>query len=162
MRTPGSAKELERVRMIAVNMFELGKRPAEIAGCLGVNAQTVRQWRRLWQTRGRDGLRLKPHPGRPCELSPPQKQDLVELLARPPAEHGFDRHFWTTPMIAQLIERHFGVRYHHDWVGELLHTLGFSWQKPQRRARERNEQKITTWRQEHWPELLKKTPPSMA
>src|SRR5690606_6043102 len=102
MRTPGSAEELERVRMIAVNMFELGKTPAEIAACLGVHPQTVRDWRRVWLARGLDGLRLKPHPGRPCELDADQKRQLVGLLQRPPVEHGFDRHLWTTPMIARL------------------------------------------------------------
>ena len=64
-------------------------------------------------------------------------------------------------MIAELIKREFGVEYNPDWVGEILHALGMSFQKPMRRARERDEQKIAAWRIEVWPELLKKTPRKM-
>jgi len=158
MRKHGSAQELQRVRMIAVNMFELDKMPSEIAGCLKVDDQTVRRWRRLWQKSGRDGLKLKPHPGRPCLMSNEQKGQLVEMLGRAPAEHGFDRHFWTTAMIAGLIKQKFDIDYDNNWVGEILHAMGFSWQKPARRARERDETRIAEWRSAQWPELLKKTP----
>lgn len=157
MRTPGSTRELERVRMIAANLFERDVAAAQIARDLGVDDQTVRRWRRVWRDKGRDGLIGKPHPGRPALLDDAQRGRLVEALRRSPVEHGFDRHFWTTPMIRDLIERLFGVSYHHDWVGELMRQLGFSWQKPMRRARERDEAAIAGWRCEHWPELLKKT-----
>lgn len=161
MRTSGSAVELERVRLIAARMFGRGARSRQIAGDLGVHVQTVRQWRRLWLKSGIDGLLHKPHPGRPALLSDAQKQELLQLLREEPTNHGFTRHFWTTAMIADLIRQKFGVDYHHDWVGEMLHALGMSWQKPMRRARERDEAKIAAWRSELWPALLKKVPTTM-
>lgn len=161
MRTDGSAQELQQVRMIAANLFELDKTTREIVACLKVDDQTVRRWRRIWRTQGRAGLQAKPHPGRPALLDDAQRQQLTNMLAGSPVDHGFaDQHCWTTPLIAGLIERHFGVRYTADWVGQLLHAMGFTWQKPARRARERDEARIEAWRREVWPTLLKKTPRS--
>ena len=156
MRTKGSAKELERVRLIAGRMFALEKSTREISATLGVDDQTVRAWRRAWRNKGSDGLRARPHPGPPSRLTSEQQRQLVGMLAKEPAAYGFDKHLWTTPLIAKLIKKTFNVDYHSDYVGTLLHALGFSCQKPMRRARERDEARIEKWRQEFWPELLKK------
>jgi len=67
-----------------------------------------------------------------------------------------DHYLWTTQLISVLIAREFRVTYHHDHVGVLLGRLGFTHQKPARRARERNEEKIQAWRRDAWPALLKK------
>jgi len=156
MRTPGSALELQRVRLIAANMFERGIGSADIALNLGVHVQTVRHWRRLWNKRGTGGLISKPHPGRPPLLGDAQKQQLLQWLKTSPTEHGFERHFWTTAMIRDLIQRKFGIEFNHNWVGQMLHDMGLSWQKPMRRARERKEDQIAAWRSEVWPALEKK------
>ena len=68
------------------------------------------------------------------------------------------RYLWTQQLIADLIEREFRVTYHHDHVGVLLKRIGFTHQKPARRARERDEARIDGWRAEAWPALLKKVP----
>jgi transposase len=159
MRTPGSAEELERNRLIAANMFELGLDNLQVAKSLEVDDQTVRRWRRIYHARGREGLRGKKHPGRPPRLGAEQKAQLHRWLLKSPQEMGFaDKHLWTTQLIADLIEREFGVEFHHDYVGTMLHAMGFTHQKPQRRAQERDEAKINAWRQEVWPDLLKKVP----
>lgn len=156
MRTKGTAKELERVRLIAARMFASDKSTHEISTTLGVDDQTVRAWRRAWRKKGSDGLLAVAHPGPPSRLTPEQQQQLVLMLAKEPAHYGYGKHLWTTPLIADLIEKTFKVTYHSDYVGTLLHALGFSCQRPMRRARERNEPRIETWKHEFWPELLKK------
>jgi transposase len=156
MRTKGTPEALERVRMIAARMFTHEKSTHEIATSLGVDDQTVRAWRRIWNRSGIEGLRAKPHPGPKPKMTIDQQQQLVEMLAREPVAHGFDKHLWTTALIAKLIEKTFGCKYHADYVGTLLHALGFSCQKPMRRAKERDEARIELWRREAWPELLKK------
>jgi transposase len=156
MRTKGSAKELERVRLIAARMFAQEKSTHEISTTLSVDDQTVRAWRRAWRKKGSAGLLARPHPGPPARLTPEEQQQLVRMLAKEPAAYGFAKHLWTTPLVAKLIAQTFGVQYHSDYVGTLLHALGFSCQKPMRRAKERDESRIEKWRQESWPELLKK------
>ena len=69
-----------------------------------------------------------------------------------------DKYLWTQRLIADLVLREFGVRYHHDHVGVILKEMGFTHQKPARRAVERDEQRIEGWRREAWPALLKKVP----
>lgn len=144
--------------MIAANMFELELKTAVIASSLGVDDQTVRQWRRRWQAGGRGALRSSRLGGRRPRLDNAQKAKLGELLLKTPAECGFDKYLWTQQLIANLIQREFGVSYHHDHVGVILKQLQFTHQKPAARAKERDEQKIQAWRQEAWPALLKKVP----
>jgi transposase len=64
---------------------------------------------------------------------------------------------WTTRRVAELIRRQFAVRYHPNHVWRLLVGLGWSYQKPERRARERNEAAIERWKRQRWP-AVKKTP----
>src|SRR6266496_2805863 len=61
----------------------------------------------------------------------------------------------------KLVERRFGVSYHVDSIGRLLHQLGWSAQKPARRALERDERQIRRWVRQEWPRV-KKTPPASA
>jgi transposase len=158
MRRKGSGREWERIRLVAANMFDRGMPPAEAAPLLGVDAQTVRAWRRSYRAGGRAALASRKPPGRPPRLGGAQRERLAGLLLRTPAECGFGRHLWTQQLVADLIEREFGVSYHHDHVGLLLGRLGFTHQKPARRARERDEGRVEAWRRETWPALLKKTP----
>jgi transposase len=159
MRTHGSAIELEKVRMFAANMFEQGLSSVSIAGSLDVDDQTVRRWRRVYKAGGRGGLGAQKHPGSKPRLTSQQHERLAELLLLTPTQCGFERYLWTTSLIAELILREFKVSYHHDTVGFLLRDLGFSWQKPACRAKERDEVRIEAWRREVWPEILKKVPP---
>jgi transposase len=65
---------------------------------------------------------------------------------------------WTLPRVAEVIARTFGVRYHPAHVWKILHGEGWSCQKPERRARERNEAAIQRWRTERWPHIKKRSP----
>jgi transposase len=156
-RRHGKPKELEQLRMVAARMFEMGRPTGEIARAVGRGGQTVRAWRRVWRGGGAAALEAKPHPGREPKLSAAQWQQVLALLARPPAEHGYaDAYLWTTTLMARLIKDRFAVDHHHDYVGEMLHKLGWSCQRPAKRAKERDEQAIAAWRATEWPALLKK------
>jgi transposase len=57
-----------------------------------------------------------------------------------------------------LIERLTGVRHHPAHVWALLHhRLGWSVQRPKRRAAERDQDAIDRWVKERWPQI-KQTP----
>jgi transposase len=55
-----------------------------------------------------------------------------------------------------VIKRTFGVCYHRDHIGRLLRDLGWSVQKPQEQATQRNDEAIAQWREESWPAIKKK------
>lgn len=156
MRVPGKAAELEQLRMVAARMFEMELPTQEIAQAVGRDDQTIRQWRRRWKEAGVEGLQAKPHPGRTPKLDRQRWEQVLEMLLHSPQEHGYNAHLWTTPLMARLIQEKFGVSYHHDYIGEMLHKLGWSCQRPAKQARERDEQAIAYWREMTWPELLKK------
>ncbi|MBC7784797.1 MAG: winged helix-turn-helix domain-containing protein [Burkholderiales bacterium] len=158
MRRTGSQAEWEKLRLIAANMFEQQLATGVIVATLKVDDQTVRRWRRAFKARGRPGLLSRKHAGRPSRMSPGQKRQLSELLLKKPIECGFDKYLWTQQLIADLIQCEFGISYHHDHVGLILKEMGFTHQKPMRRAKERDEARIDAWRREVWPGLLKKTP----
>jgi transposase len=78
------------------------------------------------------------------------------LLLKGPMAHGYRTNLWTTARIAKLVESQFGVRYHPDHIGRLLHSLGRTPQKPERRALERDEDEIERWKQEDCPRVKKR------
>jgi transposase len=157
MRPAGSPKELEQRRVRAIALLKEGVAPVAVAQRLGVDRRSVRRWKAAHRTHGASGIQAKPAPGRPSALSEKQKRRLERLLLNGAAAGGFPSDLWTCPRVAQLIRRRFAVDYHVDHVGRLLHALGFSPQKPERRAIERDEPAIERWVKQRWPRV-KKTP----
>ena len=155
MRTKGSAKELEARRMRAVELLREGWGPSEVARRVGVRPCSVSRWRQALEREGAEALKAKPHPGRPAYLSPRDKRRLVKLLLRGARKAGYDNDLWTCPRVAELIRHEFGVEYHPGWVWHILRQLGWSCQKPQLRARERDETAIAKWKSEDWPRIKK-------
>lgn len=93
--------------------------------------------------------------GRPPALSERQLQQLDRLLRRGPTRCGFPTELWTLKRVAQLIEAEFGQCYDPSGVWHLLKRMGWSCQKPERRARERDEAAIAAWRKKDWPRIKK-------
>ena len=87
------------------------------------------------------------------EHSARQLDRLRTELARGPAEHGWADQRWTLARITALIGRLFHVRYTLRGTSYLLQRIGFTVQVPARRAAERNEQAIATWRTETWAKV---------
>jgi transposase len=157
MRTAGSPKSLEKRRRDAISLFENGMSQVGIAKKLRVNDRTVRLWVSTFRKQGQKGLAAKPVPGRPTKLKLTDRKELVRLLDRGALASGYATELWTCPRVARVIEKRFGVRYHVDHVWRLLRVLGFTPQKPERVARERDEAAIRRWVRQDWP-LVKKKP----
>jgi transposase len=152
-RPLGSAGALELRRRQAVQAVQAGDSVKDVARIIGVKPRSIYRWLSLAEKP--DGLAAKPHPGPATRLSLPQQQELEQLLCQGAKAHGWDNELWTTQRIADLIRRHFGVSLHHDHVGRFLHTrLKWSPQKPRRRARERDEEAIATWKRDTFPAIL--------
>ncbi len=157
MRPHGSPQDLENRRRSVIALLRKNLSLHEIARRIGCHASSVLRWRNAWLRGGRVALKAKLAPGRPPRLTLKQKTQLVVLLAQGAMVHGYRTELWTTQRISILIERQFGIRYHRNHVGKLLHQLGWSHQKPERRAIERNEAAIAQWKRTVWP-AVKKTP----
>lgn len=157
MRPTGSPEELERRRTRAMDLLNQGLAPVEVAHRVGVDRRSVRRWNAAYRRRGAAALKARPAPGRPSVLDAKAKRQVERLLRKGAQAAGFHTDLWTCPRVAQVIEQRFGVTYHVDHIGRLLHGLGWSPQKPERRALERDEVAIRRWVRQQWPRV-KKTP----
>jgi transposase len=155
MRPKGTKQELEARRMHAVGLLEKGHGVREVGRRVGATPGAVWRWKEMYAAAGKEGLRAKPHPGAKPKLSAGERQRLTKLLARGPRAHGFSTELWTLSRVAEVIRRRFGVGYHPSQVWRILRALGWSCQKPERRARERDEEAIAQWRQVEWPRIKK-------
>lgn len=156
MRTHGSAQQLEQRRRKAIALLDKGCAPQEVVRRLRVSLRSVQRWRQAVREHGKAVLAAVPHPGRASFLSEDQKDDLVERLVEGAQSQGFDSDLWTCPRVKLLIERLYGVSYHVDHVSRLLRSLGFTPQKPLRRAVERDEEAIESWVRKDWPRVKKR------
>jgi transposase len=156
MRPKGSAAELEARRRRAAEFFQERKPLREIARAMGVSLSSVKRWKAAWRTGGVKALAAKPHPPREAKLSEKQKLQLVKLLLSGPRAAEFGTDLWTCARVAAVVRKRFGVRYHPDHLGRIMHDLGFSPQKPRLVAREQDSQAVERWRKEDWPRIKKK------
>ncbi len=159
MRPVGSPEELERRRIRAMHLLQEGHPPVEVARRVGVDRRSVRRWKAAYRKARERGIEAKPAPGRPPKLDANAKRGLQRALLKGASACGFASDLWTCPRIAQWLKGQYGIRYHPAHVSRLLHALGFSPQRPTRRAIERDEKEIQRWVREEWPRV-KKTPPA--
>jgi transposase len=155
MRRKGTAAELEVRRRIAARLFKEDITLADVARCVDASISSIKRWKRAWRKGGEAALAAKPQPGPQCRLSDKQKKALVKILLRGPLAAGYFTDLWSCGRVGQVIQEKFGVTYHVDHVGRLLHSLGFTPQKPRRKARERDEAAIQRWRKVDWPRIKK-------
>jgi transposase len=155
MRPTGSTAELAVRRRIAGQLLLEGRGIREVARIVHASASSVKRWKDVLDESGWEGLEPKPHPGRTPQMTTVQKRELVKLLEHGPLAAGYRTEQWTCPRVADVIQQHFGVTYHADHVRRILHELGWSYQKPEQRARERDENAIRRWRKRDWPRIKK-------
>ena len=148
--------EAVKKRLRAARMMRAGKGCAEVALAVGVARQTVHTWKRLLDEGGIDALRAVPEPGRPAQLDAAQLAAVRAVVLQSPTEHGFGTELWTLKPVRAVIERMHGVRFGQTQVWRILGSLGFSPQKPDKRAIERNDDAVRHWRRRTWPALKKK------
>jgi transposase len=160
MRPRGSAAELERRRRRAVTLLEQGESPTLLARILGVSRASLYRWREMRQRRA-EGLAAEPAPGRPRRLTEAQERVLERLLLEGAPAHGWATEVWTCTRVAEVIRRAFGVAYHPEHVRKIVYKrLQWSSQKPERRARQRDEEEIARWQREEVPRIKKRRPAS--
>lgn len=156
MKTPGTSEQRLSQRRHAMALVQRGLSSAQVAARLGVDPRTVRRWKRAYRRRGQAGLQVKKAPGRQPRLTAHQRRGLVQRLLKGAVSQGFFTDLWTCPRIQQLIRRQYGVRYHVDYIPCVMKTLGFTVQKPERQAQERDEQAVQRWIGCDWLRIKKK------
>lgn len=147
-----SQKEMETRRLRAVPYFKKHRSVRRIAETLGVSGPSVHDWKVRWQRGGEKALKAGVYGARP-KLSTKEARVVRRKILEGASRHGFSGDFWTLSRITRAIEHWTSIHYEERSVWHLLKRLGFSCQKPTKRALERDEKAIATWLQTTWPEV---------
>ena len=157
MRPHGTQKQLERRRRRAIELLKSGLKGPAVAKKLKCSASSVHAWQKQYQEQGEEGLKSKVVRGRPRKLNERQRKKLVEILLQGALKNGYSTELWTTRRIGEVINRRLKVEYHPKHVWRVLIGLGWSCQKPEDRAREKDERAVHRWKRYQWPHIKKRS-----
>jgi len=143
-------------RAEGIRLLEAGEMTqAEIARHLGVTEAAVSKWKKQLLEEGPQALQSRRTTGRPPKLDDVAQAELVQKLEEGAIAAGFSTEQWTQARVKKLIKREFGVVYHQNYISRLLDDLGWSVQKMDPRAIERDEELIRAWLSRDWPRIKK-------
>src|SRR5262249_40885262 len=144
-------REYRRLR--AWELHQHGWPQHQIVRALGVSKGAVSQWLSRARKEGVEALQKRSSPRAPARLTNEQKAQLAALLAKGAEHYGFRGDVWLRARIQSVIKQTFGVTYSVSHISWLMQQIGWSRQKPRRRARQRSEQAVEQWLEKRWPEL---------
>ena len=142
--------------MKAGQLFGRGCSQAEVARRLGVSRQAASRWQTAWKEGGKHALAGPGRTGRKPRRSSKKLCRLEAILLAGAPAAGYETDVWTLKRIAQVIRREFGVTLHVGHVWKVLGQMGWSCQRPERKACERNEEGIRRWVRYRWPRIKKR------
>jgi transposase len=147
---------LEKRRQQAGRLFAKNHSAPEVGRRLGVARQVAYRWKSAWDQGGGAALASKGSAGPKSKLTGKQTQAVVRALLAGPVTQGYKTALWTLPRVALLIRDLTGVDYHPGHVWRLFGASGFSCQRPERQAVERDEKAVRHWKRVRWPALKKR------
>src|SRR6201997_4037519 len=151
-------RTLEAIRLMAVERVRDGEQPAAVIASYGCTRTTIYKWLAAAAKPGAGlgALKSPPAPGSPRSLTPRQEQQVFRWInGKDPRQYGLVFGLWTRSVVADLIERKFGIRLGLTAVGELLAKLSLTPQKPLQRAYQRDPEAIERWRRETYPAIAR-------
>ncbi len=149
---------LEAIRLMAVERVREGEPAAEVIAAYGFNRTTIYKWLQaaLQPGVGIKALRSTKATGRPRSLTQAQERQVFRWVnGRDPRQYGLDFGLWTRAVVAELVQKKFGVKLGLTAVGELLAKLGLTPQKPLQRAYQRDPEAIDKWQRETYPGIAR-------
>jgi transposase len=152
MRPLGTNEQLAKRRQKALEMLKQGKAIKDIARNLGTTQRSVRRWR---EDAKHPKKKSKREPGKPGYLSKQQIQRLERELLKGAYAHGYTEDYWTLDRVGHVIWELFKVRYVPSGVWRLLTRMGWSNQRVQRLAIQRQDAAIEKWKRQQLPRIKK-------
>lgn len=146
---------LEKRRISAGKMFERGVSQAAVSKKYDVSRAAVCQWYAQWRKNKKTGLLSRGAPGFDSQLTEKKKKQLKQIIMKGPIASLYDTDFWTIDRIRAVAQKKLKVNLGYTRIWNTVIGLGFSCQKPERRAKERNEKAIIDWKLKEFPRLKK-------
>lgn len=142
------------IRVHAVEAVRHGMAAADVAKAYQVNRSTVHRWVTRYKTQsGCKGLLRPPVSGRPSILGNVDDSRLLSIVLKPATHFGHETDFWTCPRLCQVIRQKFGIKLSRWTVWRWLRNAGLTYQKPERKYFEANEDKRQEWLRNELPRI---------
>lgn len=146
-------------RIHALLYIIAGQSVSQVAEIVNLSEQTVRNYVKAFILKGLRSLTYQRPPGRPPKLTKSQRKELAELIAAGPMQAGYDCGCWDTSLIQDMIQERFGVRYTPHYIAQLLHNMGFSYQRARFVSGHIDDGEVLkarqVWMEQTWPALLR-------
>jgi len=142
-------------RISALLHLSDGLSVAEVAARVGAGESTVYAWLRAFILRRCESLRYGASPGRPCKLTPTQKERVKERVTAGPLAAGYPSGCWSALMLQDLVYRAFGRCDNAPYLCTLLSNLGFSYQKARFVSDHLDDERRRVWIEQEWPAILR-------
>jgi transposase len=117
------------VRLHAVYQISKGKDAKELQEMYSSSHKSICNWVHRYNAEGIEGLRDRPRCGRPSFLNDSQKSELDQVIRCNPMNYGYTTATWTGALAIDFIKKRFGVEYKTAQIYNILHSLGFSYQR---------------------------------
>jgi transposase len=147
-------KQLMRRLSVLLEAGRYGADIASIAQQWELSPATIYNWLGDFVTERMDSLPYRWGAGRKPKLTLRQKRQLGTWLDAGPQACGFSCGCWSSVLVAQLIEREFGVIYSRFYICQLLRNLGYSFQKAKFVSAHLDPEGRQAWIEKVWPKLL--------
>jgi len=147
-------------RKIVEAVIKKGYKQQDAVKMFGMSANTVSKYIREYKQHGEESLIYKTR-GLPKRYGVKISLDIEASLKQTisnntPDEVGLECVLWTRDAVKEYLQRTYGIVYSRWTVGRLLKALGFSPQKPIKRAFERDPIKVKRWLEKEYPNIKKR------
>ncbi|MCH7523929.1 MAG: IS630 family transposase [Bacteroidetes bacterium] len=149
--------EKEAMRFLAITMYHKNITQKEISLILGVRANTVSDWVKLYKQFGNKGLKEVKRgrkKGHGKLLSSTQELEVQKMIIdKMPDQLKLPYALWTRKAIRDLIKRTYNINIAVRTMGDYLKSWGFTPQKPKKKAYEQNSKSVNKWLEEEYPKI---------
>jgi len=148
-------KAMEEIRIRAVHAVrDDGKSPEDVIETYGMNRRDIYRWLKAFDAGGDEALKAKKAPGKKPKLSENQRRRIAHIMRKKtPLNMGYPTKLWTRSIVKEIIFKQFGLTLSIRAVGDLLASIGLSFQKPLQRAYQRDPKAIEHWKTVEFPSI---------
>jgi transposase len=144
----------EERRLRVLELYRKQWPQKQIAEALGITegyvSQLVKRIREACETDPTQVLQARLRPGRKPRLSEEQKRAMTSLVDQGARSYGLPGDAWTLHTLCEVIKKELGVVVCKSWLSQILRSRGYSCQKPETHARERNDRAVSGFRGGWW------------
>ena len=155
-----SSEAIYEPRLRAVRLKEKGHTHEEVVEAMDASVAAVRLWWRLFKTGGHDALKLKLRGrrlGSGRVLTDRQEKAICKMISdKNPGRLKMPFALWTSPVVARLILKRFGIRIPDRTMRSYLQRWGYTPQRPKRHAMEQQTGLVREWMNTAYPAIAKR------